>query len=148
MWISGSASSSTMVLSTSVSSPPSFSSAFLPSERSSSRTSRGRRWKTTFTGCARTAMTLSCSSRVWRFEREQRIHEHGGLALGQHRRALGEHGLRDDDFADEVHQLVDAIEIDADGAAAGAAGRPRQGWQSIDGRVNGVGCRAAASPCA
>ena len=66
MWISGSASSSTMVLSTSVSSPPSFNSAFLPSERSSSRTSRGRRWNTTFTGCARTAMTLSCNSRVWR----------------------------------------------------------------------------------
>ena len=64
MWVSGSLSRSMIVLSTSVVSPTISSRTFLPVLADSSRTSRGMRWNTDFTGWARIDMTLSLSSRV------------------------------------------------------------------------------------
>ncbi len=49
---------------------------------------------------------------------------------------LGQHGLVDDQFADQVDQAVDALEVDADGGAGG-------GLALLDGRVGGGGRRAA-----
>ncbi len=50
--------------STSVFSPDISRRTFLDVFPASSRTSRGMRWNTAFTGCARIDMTLSLSSRV------------------------------------------------------------------------------------
>ncbi|MNY37148.1 hypothetical protein D3C86_1716860 [compost metagenome] len=59
MWVIGSARRSTTVLSTSVSSPDVTRRTRLPVISATSRTRRGMRWNTDFTGWARMAMTLS-----------------------------------------------------------------------------------------
>ena len=64
MWVSGSASRSITVLSTSVLSPRVTSLAFLPVASEASRTMRDMRWKSGFTGWARIAMTPSWMSRA------------------------------------------------------------------------------------
>ncbi len=64
MLVIGSVSRSITVLSTSVPSPSVTSRACLPVRLAISRTRRGIRWKTAFTGWARMAVTLSWISRV------------------------------------------------------------------------------------
>ena len=66
MWVSGSASSSTTVLSTSVDSPSVRSRTSLPVASATSRTIRDMRWNSGRTGWARIAITLSWISRVSR----------------------------------------------------------------------------------
>lgn len=63
-WVSGSPIRSITVLSSSVASPSTSIWTRLPVDASSSRTMRGTRLNTDFTGCARIAIALSCSSRV------------------------------------------------------------------------------------
>ena len=64
MWVSGSDSRSITVLSTSVFSPSVTRRTCLLTIAAVSRTRRGMRWNTLFTGWARMAMTLSWISRV------------------------------------------------------------------------------------
>ncbi len=63
---SGSPIFSSTVLSSSVVSPVTFSSIFLPRRWPRSRTRRGKRLNTKLMGNMRTRMTLSCSARMWR----------------------------------------------------------------------------------
>ncbi len=114
MWVSGSARRSMTVLSTSVASPSVTRRTDLPVIAATSRTSRGIRWNTDFTGWARIAMTLSWISRVSCSSSSRPIGDGRGAREARLQDALRQHRLVDDEFADEIDQPIDAVEIDAD----------------------------------
>ena len=115
---SGSPSASTTVRSSSVSWPTSSSSTCLPSLVERSRTSRGKRRKTASTGIMRTCMTIACRACEQRVRSCMACERPGHLGLGGEDLDLG---ALDDELAHEVHELVQALGVDADGGG-GATG--------------------------
>ena len=89
------------------------SSTFLPSLAARSRSMRGKRLKTTDIGIMRIDITASCRSRVLR-SRSARPAASCWCSAGSSALAvLRQHGLGDDEFADQVDQLVDLLDRDA-----------------------------------
>ena len=130
-WVSGSVIFSTRPLSSSVASPCVTSSTFLPSLAARSRSMRGKRLKTIDIGIMRIDITDSCRSRVLR-SRSARPAASCWCSAGVDALAvLRQHGLRDDELADQVDQLVDLLDRHAQRrrlrAAAAACRRARAG---------------------
>ena len=86
-----------------------------------SRTMRGKRLNTKLMGSMRTRMTLSCSSRTLRSSCARPERNCSAACAFELRAQLAQHGLRDDQLADGVHQLVDLLDADADRAAVADA---------------------------
>ena len=113
----------------------------MPRWAETSRTSRGMRENTDFTGCARIAMTPSCISRrccdMVSRPFSKPAHISGGSAAAK----LRQHRLVDDQFADQVHQPVHLVDVHPDRRA-----RRMGQWSWAGGRGSGrPAYRAAAS---
>ena len=118
MWVSGSASARSPSCRPRCASPSVTRRTCLPVRSATSRTRRGMRWNTDFTGWARIAITLSWISRVSCSRSSSPIATPEARDSPASMHPLRQHGLVDDQLADEVDQAVDAVEIDADGRAA------------------------------
>ena len=126
MWVSGSASSSTTVLSTSVDSPSVRRRTSLPVASATSRTMRDMRWNSGphRLGADRHDAFLDLARQALEFL-EARCHlAVAHMARMQH--ALGQHGLVDDEFANEVDEPVHPVEVDADRRLHGGLGGLRR----------------------
>ncbi len=82
----------------------------LPHAVARSRTRRGNLLQTLPIGCMRVFMTPSCSSEVTRFRRCVAPSKRG---ITLRRRELDDLIAGEHEFADEVHQLVEEADVDA-----------------------------------
>ncbi len=125
---------SSTVLSSSVFSPVSLSSTFLPSLRERSWTMRGKRLNAKLIGSMRICITLSCSSRVLRASCESPLAQPIQFVRIDAIRETAEHRLRDEQFTDQIDDVIELLGGDADRAGLPArllhrgAGRCRRAF--------------------